>query len=274
MLVREGDLQRAQAAGELVHGARADDRRGDRRLVEQPGQSHVGGRLADVLAEALVLLQFGAVRLDPFLDLLRGAAALLNFLQRAAEHAARQRAPGDQAQADRVQSIVDALNRHAYGYPLKPIVLSHWEVVAPVVERLRELRQERWACIMCKRAMLARAAAIAQEIGASALVTGDSLGQVASQTLSNLEVVSHGISKPILRPLIGMDKTEIMDLARRIGTYEPSTARPHEPDGQDYACPFLPSRPVTQATLEKLLALVAEMEEPRGEHVAVEEADV
>lgn len=180
----------------------------------------------------------------------------------------------DQFQADRVQSIVEALNRHAYGYPLKPVILSHWEVVAPVVERLRELRQERWACLMCKRAMLARAAAIAQEIGASALVMGDSLGQVASQTLSNLEVVSHGISKPILRPLIGMDKTEIMDLARRIGTYEPSTARSHEPDGQNYACPFLPSRPVTQATLEKLLALVAEMEEPREEHAAVEEADV
>ncbi|RPI55228.1 MAG: tRNA 4-thiouridine(8) synthase ThiI, partial [Chloroflexi bacterium] len=151
----------------------------------------------------------------------------------------------DQAQADRVMSIVDALNRHAYGWPLKPIVLSHWEVVGPVVERLRELRQERWACLLCKRAMLARAAGIAQEIGASALVTGDSLGQVASQTLSNLEVISHGIAKPILRPLIGLDKTEIMDLARRIGTYEASTGPSLEPDGHDSRCPFLPARPLT-----------------------------
>ncbi len=166
----------------------------------------------------------------------------------------------DQAQTDRVLSIVEALNRHAYGWPLKPIVLSHWEVVGPVVERLRELRQERWACLFCKRAMLARAAGIAQGIGASALVTGDSLGQVASQTLSNLEVISHGMAKPILRPLIGLDKTEIMDMARRIGTYEPSTVA--GTDGQAAAsCPFLPARPLTQATVDKLLALLTEMEE-------------
>jgi tRNA uracil 4-sulfurtransferase len=181
----------------------------------------------------------------------------------------------DQAQEYRVLSIVEALNRHAYGWPLRPIVLSHSEVVGPVVERLQELRQERWACLLCKRAMLAHAAGIAQEIGASALVTGDSLGQVASQTLSNLEVISHGIPKPILRPLIGMDKTEIMDLARRIGTYETSAAPSMEPDGhgrQD--CPFLPYRPLTQATLEKLLALLDEMEGPAEQRGQAGRTDV
>jgi thiamine biosynthesis protein ThiI len=159
-----------------------------------------------------------------------------------------------QAQTEQVEAIVEALNMHAYGWQLKPIILSHQEVLGPALARLHEMRQERWTCLFCKRAILAKAAEIAQEMGASALVTGDSLGQVASQTLSNLEVISFGIQKPILRPLIGMDKTEIMALARRIGTYDASIKEAH-------ACPFLPSRPLTQATVDKLHLLLAKMDE-------------
>jgi thiamine biosynthesis protein ThiI len=69
-----------------------------------------------------------------------------------------------------------------------------------------------------------------------------------------MEVISYGIEKPILRPLVGMDKTEIMDLARRIGTYEVSTQQSH-------TCPFLPDRPLTQASLTKLKALMDQMAE-------------
>ncbi len=158
-----------------------------------------------------------------------------------------------QEQTDQVLAIIDALNQHAYGWRLRPVILSQQDVVGPVVAQLQALRQERWACLFCKRAMLNRAAEIAAEMGASALVTGDSLGQVASQTLTNLEVITYGLPKPILRPLIGMDKTEIMDLARQIGTYEPSIK-------SSYACPFLPDRPLTQATVGKLKALLAELE--------------
>ena len=164
------------------------------------------------------------------------------------------------AQTEQVEALVEALNRHAYGWQLKPIVLSHQEVLAPTLERLRAHRGERWSCLFCKRVMLSKAAEIAGEMGANALVTGDSLGQVASQTLSNLEVISYGIEKPILRPLIGMDKVEIMALARQIGTYEPSTKAAH-------TCPFLPDRPLTQASVAKLRALLDKMErtgEPAG----------
>jgi thiamine biosynthesis protein ThiI len=157
------------------------------------------------------------------------------------------------AQTEQVLGLVEALNQHAYGWQLKPIVLSHQEVLGPTLERLRAHRGERWACLFCKRVMLSKAAEIAEEMGASALVTGDSLGQVASQTLSNLEVISYGIEKPILRPLIGMDKVEIMALARQIGTYEPSTKEAH-------TCPFLPDRPLTQASVDKLRALLDRME--------------
>ncbi len=157
------------------------------------------------------------------------------------------------AQTEQVLGLVEALNQHAYGWQLKPIVLSHQEVLGPTLERLREHRGERWACLFCKRVMLSKAAEIAEEMGANALVTGDSLGQVASQTLSNLEVISYGIEKPILRPLIGMDKVEIMALARQIGTYELSTKKA-------YTCPFLPDRPLTQATVDKLRALLDRMD--------------
>jgi thiamine biosynthesis protein ThiI len=154
-----------------------------------------------------------------------------------------------QAQIEQVEAIVEVLNRHAYGWQLRPVILSHEEVLGPTLARLREVRGERWACLFCKRVMLAKAAEIAAEREASAVVTGDSLGQVASQTLSNLEVISYGIQKPILRPLIGLDKTEIMDIARRIGTYDVSTR-------QSYTCPFLPDRPLTQASVAKLRELL------------------
>lgn len=158
----------------------------------------------------------------------------------------------DPAQTEQMQAIIEALNRYAYGWRLRPILLSHEEILAPTLARLRELRAERWTCLFCKRAMLFKAAEIATEMGAAAIVTGDSLGQVASQTLSNLEVISYGIHKPILRPLIGLDKAEIMALARRIGTYQASTQQSH-------ACPFLPDRPLTQASVRHLQELLERM---------------
>jgi thiamine biosynthesis protein ThiI len=158
------------------------------------------------------------------------------------------------AQTEQVEAIIEALNRHSYGWRLKPIILSHQEVLGPTLARLRELRQERWTCLFCKRLILAKAAEIAEEMGASALVTGDSLGQVASQTLTNLEAISYGIRKPILRPLIGFDKTEIIGLARTIGTYEASIHEAH-------ACPFLPDRPLTQANMIKFRELLQQLED-------------
>lgn len=157
------------------------------------------------------------------------------------------------AQTEQVEAILEMLRKHSYGWRLKPIILSHEEVLGPTLAQLREMRQERWTCLFCKRLILSRAAQIAEEMGASALVTGDSLGQVASQTLQNLEAISYGIPKPILRPLIGFDKTEIMDLARSIGTYEASIQTSH-------ACPFLPDRPLTKANMAKFQELLRQID--------------
>src|SRR5439155_21098661 len=78
---------------------------------------------------------------------------------------------------------------------------------------------------------------------AKALLTGESLGQVASQTLDNMSVIQQAATLPILRPLVGMDKQEIIDQARRISTFEISSI----PD-QDCCQLFVPKHPATKAT--------------------------
>jgi thiamine biosynthesis protein ThiI len=154
--------------------------------------------------------------------------------------------PGETA---KVLENVDHLRRYSYGFDLRPVVLDHAESLGPCLEGLRRIGQERWACLFCKRTMLARASQVAEELGACAIVMGDSLGQVASQTLANMEVISYGIAKPILRPLIGLDKMEIVALARRIGTYDTSVR-------EAVACPFLPAGPVTRASVGRLKGIM------------------
>ena len=98
--------------------------------------------------------------------------------------------------------------------------------------------------ILYRRYMMRIAEQIAIRERARVLVTGDSVGQVASQTIENIDVISRAIQMPILRPLIGDDKVEIVDLARRIGTYEISI----QPD-QDCCSLFVPKHPETRANL-------------------------
>ena len=103
--------------------------------------------------------------------------------------------------------------------------------------------------VVYRRLMLRIAEAIARARGAQALVTGDVIGQVASQTLENMAVVGAVATLPIFRPLIGMDKDEITAEAIRIGTYPISII----PD-QD-CCPlFTPRNPLTRARLEEIEA--------------------
>ena len=98
--------------------------------------------------------------------------------------------------------------------------------------------------VLYRRMMMRIAAALQREVGTAAIVTGESLGQVASQTLTNMTVISMAADAPLLRPLVGMDKREIMDYAQREGTYEISIV----PD-QDCCSLFVPKHPATAATL-------------------------
>lgn len=99
--------------------------------------------------------------------------------------------------------------------------------------------------VIYRRLMVRIADRIARAHGARALVTGEVIGQVASQTLENMSVIASATSLPILRPLVGMDKEEIVAEASRLGTFEISIV----PD-QDCCQLFTPKNPATRATLE------------------------
>jgi len=99
--------------------------------------------------------------------------------------------------------------------------------------------------ILMRRFMMRIAEVVAHKEDAKALVTGESLGQVASQTMESLCATNDAVSIPVFRPLIGMDKIEIMDLAKKIGTYETSIL-PYE----DCCTVFVPKHPTTRPKLE------------------------
>lgn len=109
--------------------------------------------------------------------------------------------------------------------------------------------------LLYRRLMLRVAEAIARVERAGALVTGESLGQVASQTLENIAAVDSAATMPVLRPLIGMDKREIIDRARAIGTYELSI-QPHA----DCCTLFMPRNPETHARLAQVEAGESELD--------------
>ncbi len=95
--------------------------------------------------------------------------------------------------------------------------------------------------------MMRIAERIAEKEGIDALITGESLGQVASQTIKSLNVTNSVVKRPVFRPLIGMDKVEITEIAVDIGTYETSIL-PYE----DCCTVFLPKHPVTRPKLEDI----------------------
>jgi len=116
-----------------------------------------------------------------------------------------------------------------------------------VSEALRAQSRARYWQVLLKRAMLRAAEIIVRERRASAIVTGEAVGQVSSQTLPNLAVISRATNETILRPLVGSNKEEIIDTARLIGTYDVSKIV------REY-CAMVPTRPATAATLEAIEA--------------------
>ena len=123
--------------------------------------------------------------------------------------------------------------------------------------------------ILYRRYMMRLAEQIAHREKARVLVTGDSVGQVASQTIENLDVVSRAVPMPILRPLIGEDKIEIVEAARRIGTYDISI----QPD-QDCCSLFVPKHPETKANLEDIERSESRLDVSEAMKAALESADV
>jgi tRNA uracil 4-sulfurtransferase len=124
---------------------------------------------------------------------------------------------------------------------LVPFGMLQREIVARVRRPLR--------VVLYRRFMMRIAGAIGARTGAQSMVTGESLGQVASQTLDNMQVIERAAPLPVLRPLVGMDKNEIVEQARRLDTFETSII----PD-QDCCTLFVPRHPETHARAEEVEA--------------------
>jgi tRNA uracil 4-sulfurtransferase len=126
--------------------------------------------------------------------------------------------------------------------PTKLIIVSHGNNLLEYKKNC----DNKFTCVFCKRMMLRYAEKIAEKYDADAIVTGDNLGQVASQTLQNIKTIEESIKIPVLRPLIGFDKEEIILIAKEIGTYEYSI----KPSS---GCTAVPDKPSTSAKIEKIL---------------------
>jgi len=145
------------------------------------------------------------------------------------------------ASEDKVRELVQTLTAHQYHSRL---------YIVPFGEIQREIVAQApapYRVVLYRRLMVRIAGELAQREQCWGLVTGDSLGQVASQTPENLSVIEEAAELPFLRPLIGMDKLEITDQAQRIGTFTTSI----EPD-QDCCSLFTPLHPSTKTRIDDI----------------------
>ena len=137
--------------------------------------------------------------------------------------------------------LVDQLNIYAKGNPIRKRVIDYGEYL----HAAKDNAPEKMTCVLCKSGMYHIAEKLAQKLGADAIVDGSSVGQVASQTLSNILATRYGVDMPILSPLIGLDKEEITAIAKEIGTFEISKI-------DDGGCSAVPKYPETRADLNRV----------------------
>ena len=162
--------------------------------------------------------------------------------------------------------MIEAVHFHSYPYTsqraqekveeLASIVATycgrfrmHVINLLPIQEQIVQNCPEEETTILVRRFMMRIAEKIARKTGCGMLITGENLGQVASQTAEALVVTDAAVAMPVMRPLIAMDKVDIMDKAQEIGTYETSI-QPYE----DCCTVFLPKHPVTKPKLDRILA--------------------
>jgi len=140
---------------------------------------------------------------------------------------------------EKIIEIVNHISRKI-GRKIELLTVPFGKVVQ---KEIYERCEERYRCVMCKRMMYRVAEAVGREMKADLIATGENLGQVASQTLQNLVVMENAVEMPVVRPLIGLDKEEIIAIAKRIGTYEISIKKA-EP------CILVPPKPATSASAD------------------------
>lgn len=149
---------------------------------------------------------------------------------------------GDKKAKKRFLKTVKQLEKWSSNYKIK----KHTFDITKYMDKIIKEKPRNLACIYCKRKMYEIAGKIAKKENCKAIVTGDSLAQVASQTLDNLVVLDDAVSMLILRPLIGFDKQEIIESAKKIETYDISIMK-IDP------CKYVPKKPRTNVKLEEVI---------------------
>lgn len=143
--------------------------------------------------------------------------------------------------------------------------------IVPFTEQQLAIRDncpEEHLTLIMRRMMMMTAERIAKKHGSIALITGESLGQVASQTIHALAVTNECVSMPVFRPLIGMDKNEIVEIARKIGTFETSIL-PYE----DCCTVFVPKHPTLKPMVESIVESQNKIDMEHWVNKAVEETE-
>jgi len=148
----------------------------------------------------------------------------------------------DEKTTERALQVAEVLLDWAIGFPRKVYVVQHGENLKHVMETNRK-----YSCLLCKRMMYRVAERLAEQFGAEGIVTGEAIGEQASQTLTNLRVLDSAAKEyPVHRPLLGFDKAETEAIARKIGTYKFSSKKTG-------ACTAVPYQPSTKAKLEDVI---------------------
>ncbi len=145
----------------------------------------------------------------------------------------------------------------------------HMVNLLPIQEAIVENCIDDDTTIHIRRYMMMIAERIAVDREASVLITGESLGQVASQTTESLIATNHAVSMPVMRPLIALDKVEIMEKAKKIGTFEVSI-QPND----DCCTIFLPKHPTTKPKIERLLESESKINAEKLINEAIEKAEI
>lgn len=144
---------------------------------------------------------------------------------------------------EKVFELARILSDYTSGIKVHVISLTH------IQEELKNNCEEDYFTLLLRRYMMHLAERVAKQYNCRAIITGESLAQVASQTMQAIAVTDNAVDMPVFRPAIGMDKEEIIRIAREIGTFETSIL-PYE----DCCTVFTPRHPRTKPELEKVLA--------------------
>ncbi|WP_407282777.1 tRNA uracil 4-sulfurtransferase ThiI [Methanolobus sp. WCC1] len=163
----------------------------------------------------------------------------------------------------RTMDCLKALQDWCPGYPFKFYEVPHGNNLQSFVDNCSKNK----TCLLCKRTMYRIALKIMKKEGASGIITGSSIGQVASQTTFNMYAELYGLCVPLYHPLIAFDKNEIIDIARKIGTYDISI---RETGG----CGAVPVHPEVKAAIDSMITEEAKIDIEDLVEASVENASI